>query len=210
MNKSEDYNKFKKLCEDHGYELLNESKDDNDKFYVVSKEKDIWEGVEYVRLLSEVGTIIIKKINPEIMKAIKSFAPNGNEFFQPSTEKEYVYQLITTAKELFGDIKISDKFIEPNGNIDYWDGSNSVIEFDYIKYEDKLFFRNVIIFHKGEWAKKLTKRIKVKFEGGRFLEQSFYFLYENGGIQKLQLIGYASAGEFLAKQLEKYLNGEIE
>ena len=198
MNKSEDYNKFKKLCEDHGYELLNESPKDNDKFYVVAKPKDVWEGVEYFE--SIVNGLIIKG----------QFHPSSRDLFKPSTEQAYVNQLIAKAKELFGEIKPYDKFIELTGNIDSWNGSLLIDEFDYIKRSDTLFFRNIVLYHKGKWAKRVPKRIKVKYEGGSFLEQSFYFLYENGGIQKLQLIGYASAGEFLAKQLEKYLNGEIE
>ena len=35
--KTEDYNKLKDLCEANGFELMNESVDENDKWFVVKK-----------------------------------------------------------------------------------------------------------------------------------------------------------------------------
>ena len=93
------------------YELITQSPDENDKFFVViAKKKDPWEGVEFAECVidSESYTVgKVYKINPNFLPSIKTYQDdfgieNGQAsiYFKPSTEAAYVSQLKEKAKEV--------------------------------------------------------------------------------------------------------------
>jgi hypothetical protein len=56
--KSEDFKELQEFCHRKGYQLLNESLEDNTKFFVVSKKKDEWEGVEFVECIGVMAVAV--------------------------------------------------------------------------------------------------------------------------------------------------------
>ena len=191
--------------------------------------KDIWEGVEYVECITDKafnfkeGKIYrlaqgrdidgIMCIYNEGNTLSSVYIIYGNEpWFNPSTEEAYVNQLKAEAFEMYGDIQNLDRFEEPTSNIDTYRAVDNFVnpEWDYIKNDDELFFYSILLYKNGKWAKKLPKRIEVKFDGGNVPDQSFFFIYIGPAREKLKSIGYNKTGEFLADQLEKYLNDEVD
>jgi hypothetical protein len=182
--------------------------------------KDPWEGVEFVDCVDGDGSLISPR---KIYKALNNLPgePSINirivdnklvelsinkKWFKPSTEEAYVNQLKAKAFELYGEIQKGDVF-------GYYVNTNFEIENTVLKYENKidaLCAGNWIIYLKGEWAKKIPKRIEVNFDRGNVYSRIFYFNYSNETIEKMMNIGSSKIGEFLAKQLEKYLNDEVD
>ena len=218
--KKEDFNRLKKLCNDNGFMLLNETPELNDKCFLVVKKKDIWEGVEFAEDLTVSGIV---KITPE-MGFIKDSEGTYifKKLYKPSTEQAYKEQLKAKAFELFGEIKEGDRFDNPKGNIDTRRRNPAWV---YNKYHDWLYYGTVMIYQKGKWAKKEPKRIEVEFVWAdkRLLsiEQPVVAFYDKVKHESEQREVESvfkgkpneeirKAFEFLAKQLEKYLNKEIE
>lgn len=180
---------FKRLKAKLGDEFTAEYRVEKDKVMVLVTKKDEWEGVEFVELHSG-GIYKILSSNPEYTFQINV---NGNELtypknsFKPSTQQAYVEQLKKTAFDKFGEIKEGDRFI-------------------YIKEADILFHNELVIYKQGKWAERVKERVKVDFlnkkEFGHRLDLHFQLS------DKLTL-DYEGC-QFLASQLEKYLNGEIE
>lgn len=222
--KTEDFQKLQKLCEDNGFELVTESPQENEKFYVVKK-KDIWDGVEFCEctesnseLYYKVGRIYkCSVINNELtinrcennclLKRIEDFCFEKNKgkgfnTFKPSTEEAYVEQLIKEAKDRFGEIKEGDVFIDTDGDkIRLSDKT----DYRYQKENDTLWIDFVLIYEQGKWANKI-ERVEVKPEGGNIFGPHFYFVINDKGRDKLQKTGAWEACEHLAKCLEEYLN----
>ena len=166
------------------------------------KLKDIWEGVEFCK-----------------SKWIDSIHPINNvskiaigERYTPSTEEAYVNQLKAKAFGLYGEIQDQDGFKEPDGNTDTYREKGSKVnpKWDYVKHQDELFFYSILLYKNGQWAKKLPKRIEVNFDGGNVEAKGFYFIYDNTTTEKMINIGCPKIGEFLANQLEEYLNDEVD
>lgn len=233
--KNEDFKELQEFCDKKGYQLVNESLEDNAKFFVVSKKKDIWEGVEFAECVKGFGidddcfTIgRIYKVNPKgsgvnfkFFLLDNNYDPNGfrafnKEFFKPSSEQAYVTQLKKEASERFGDIKEGDRFIEPDGK--FWELSNVFKDsgnpqWDYLKIDDTLCYYCLVIYSKGKWAERVNERVKVYIESYEAESKkpnpewnpnaTFRFISR----QEIKLDG--NVGQFLAKQLEKYLNKEL-
>ena len=194
--------------------------------------KDIWEGVEFVECETDKafnfkegkiyrlaqgrdidGIICIYNECGGKETPYSSFGLGGTKRnFNPSTKEAYVNQLKAKAFELYGDIQNLDRFEEPTSNIDTYRAVDNFVnpEWDYVKHDDELFFYSILLYKNGKWAKKLPKRIEVKFDGGNVPDQSFFFIYIGPAREKLKSIGYNETGEFLADQLEKYLNDEVD
>lgn len=220
--KTEDFERLRKLCDDNGFELVTESPNDNDKFFVVKK-KDGWEGVEFVQLIEDSGQFKSGKIFKVLDTHKSTFCRKDTYFkvldldkegiwiikhlFKPSTEQAYVEQLKNECFESFGEIKEGDGFQMPNDGIDTH--SISYNEFKYIRESDSFYLGYVKLYQQGKWAKKLPKRIEVELNvssqnlNGKDAE----FKFDLSNEKQIDLI---EAGQFLASQLEKYLNGEIE
>lgn len=173
-----DFEKLKRICEESGFELVNESPKENDKFYVVRK-KDEWEGVGFAKALlshfnddlnvSEytAGRIYrVKSIKEH--RVFTDFDDKGSRTngwdkknFQPSTESEYVEQLKKEAFDRFGEIKEGDRFKRDYISVSW--GCEEVIgksptggfEFYYDKNSDILYKGNLAIYKQGKWAEKI-------------------------------------------------------
>jgi len=176
--KNEDFDRLKKLCDENGFNLLNESDKDNDKFFVVTKKKDIWEGVEYVECILNSESYTVGKIYPidrKFLPKIKtkhddflnSYNGQGLSYFKPSTEEAYIDQLKAKAFELYGEIKLGDKFdrsyLEFN-DIKEIKTLNGFDGFIYYKGKDGMDFNGSCIYKNGQWAKKLPSKIKIDLD----------------------------------------------
>jgi hypothetical protein len=198
--KTEDYDKLKKLCDENGFELLTESPNENDKFFVVKK-KDIWDGLEYVECLGDcgLGTSIIKvtdNVKFDLIFRKNAMGSAFYDFFQPSTEQAYIEQLKKIAKEKFGEIKEGDRF-------DTGYGIHSILsnhpEWHYNKHIDFLYYKGLIVYSKGEWATKIPERVKVEWISTSCDEIRFYYK----DVHHLNLV---KLGPKMAETLETYLN----
>jgi len=176
--KNDDFDRLKKLCDENGFNLLNESDKDNDKFFVVTKKKDIWEGVEYVECILNSESYTVGKIYPidrKFLPKIKtkhddflnSYNGQGLSYFKPSTEEAYIDQLKAKAFELYGEIKLGDKFdrsyLEFN-DIKEIKTLNGFDGFIYYKGKDGMDFNGSCIYKNGQWAKKLPSKIKIDLD----------------------------------------------
>lgn len=191
--KKEDLERLKKVLQGTDFEV------ETYMDFAFVKVNDIWEGVEFCT----------NKMSGQVIKIQDSERGNiSTHKYLPSTEQAYVNHLKAKAFELYGEIKDGDRFEEPTSNIDTYRVVDNFVnpKWDYIKHDDELFFYSILLYEKGQWAKKIPKRIEVKFDGGNVSDQSFFFIYDGPAKEKLISIGYIKAGEFLAKQLEEYLN----
>lgn len=212
--KQEDFNRLKSVCEKEGFEIEIQSIEGYDQdFTFVAKKRDIWEGVEFFN--TPKGIFPLRKVLPDrIVSTQKIFYDSDYRQFKiekckPSTESAYFEQLKAEAFERFGEIKVGDRFTSLRetvriNTIDNGDG------FRYFGGEDDLFaFNGWVIYKSGKWAEKVKERIDVKWDGGNVKDKSFYFLYDQETEQQMINRGLSKIGEFLASQLEKYLNDEI-
>ena len=213
--KTEDFERLKAICEKEGFELLNESPSENDKFYVVKK-KDPWEGVEFAECLNNYiqGKFTVGKIYIVKDKQNGFFRTTDDIFlwihcmfknFKPATGAQYIDQLKKESLKMFGEIKEGDRFENPDGNIDV--RSNKAV-WEYSKNHDFLYYGGCKIYEKGKWAKRVEENIEVKADGGNVDLGHFYFKMNGKSKEKCRNIGYWNVNEFLAKQLEKYLNND--
>lgn len=211
--KTEDFKELHEFCEKKGYQLINESLDDNTKFFVVSKKKDILEGVEFFLYESRIYKLDYRYSHYLKDNLSRTFHA---DFCKPSTEQAYVTQLKKEALERFGEIKGADRFIEPDGK--FWELSNVFKDsgnpqWDYLKIDDTLCYYSLVIYSKGKWAERVNERVKVYIESYEAESKkpnpewnpnaTFRFISR----QEIKLDG--NVGQFLAKQLEKYLNNKL-
>ena len=197
--KSEDFKELQEFCDQKGYQLLNESLEDNTKFFVVSKKKDEWEGVEFAECInhSDYKVGIIYRTDSEIKTFINCFKSDSLECFKPSTEQAYVDQLKAKAFELYGEIKEGGIFKHDSRyikNICGKDGDSC-----YLKDSDELFILGSLIYKKGKWAKKIEK---VKVEWVATSITNITFSYNNSNTNLVH------RGYELAEVLETYLNSD--
>lgn len=191
-------------------------------------ERDIWKGVEFAEFIgldrpNQFTEGKVYKINAGLGERhfVIDDQNNGNGFlnnginFKPSTEEAYIEQLKDSAFRVFGEINMGDRF--DRTGFEFLQQSPLIIamgsfkcsrNYAYFKVDDSLALNGVIIYQQGQWAKKLPKRIRVSYDDDK--NTSHYLRYENDARQKIEEIGYKEVGEFLAEQLEKYLNGEIK
>ena len=223
--KNKDFERLKEICEKEGFELLNESTSENDKFYVVKK-KDIWGGVEFVEVI-ENGVNVTKgeifKVYDKIKTTYALFEyyrctakdQDGlflsKEILNPSTEQAYIEQLKKEAFKRFGEIKEGEKFVRDwIQKRDQWpkiaEIDDTKREFEYNKEYDQLTFRGTCIYEKGKWAERVKERIEVEYTDDSW--DDFEDYSEIGFVFKLPKLYdiKKGAGNFLAKQLEEYLN----
>lgn len=185
------------------------------KCEVVMSPVDIWEGVEFVECLQNIAIDsgeegkIFKLIRFEKPYAIVQMdKPTKMRYYKPSTESAYFEQLKAKAKELFGEIKEADRFERDYVKDEKFRiiETESPLVFKYHKEHDALTFGGVGIYTKGFWAKKLPKRILVTDWEGSKLNGIHLGFSIHGDCS----YDFNSVKDFLASQLEKYLNGEIE
>jgi hypothetical protein len=194
--KQSDIDRLKEKLGDE-YELVTQSPDENDKFFVViAKKKDPWDGVEFAECCLDGWIYKMDQLSQKVL--------NLNPH-KPSTEAAYVSQLKAKANELYGEIKEGDLFESATGGeytVKNFEGQKL---FDYFKRYDQLFYRNVEIYQCGQWAKKV-ERFKVDSNGGSINSQAFYFRWGQKEKEKMQDIGFVELCDYLAKCLEDKLN----
>jgi len=186
--KSEDFKELQEFCELKGYQLLNESLEDNTKFFVVSKKKDEWEGVEFVTTLGSIYRI-------------ENVPKNKLFLYKPSTEQAYVDQLKAKAFELYGEIKDGDRF--DCSEMGYSKNASILISkclgLYYSKKFDSLELCGFTLYKQGNWAKKIEKlRVEWKDTSRNYISFSYYNSNTN----------LVHRGSELAELLEKYLNSD--
>ena len=181
-------------------------------FYI--KKLDIWEGVEFFQYINEDLMVNEAQKVKEFYTSVIRGANGYNyekEYCKPLTESAYVEQLKKEAFERFGKIQEGDRFDQTSIK-SLW-GFNEIAApfedsfcFTYKRDLDQLFIGTLCVYEQGKWANKLPDRITVEVGGGGNRTHSFGFVIK--GIDKL--IDSYAASQFLAQQLEKHLNGEIE
>jgi hypothetical protein len=184
--KSEDFERLKAVCEKEGFDVLNLTHDDNEKYVLVKKAKDKWEGVEFVESIWSGKIFPISQIN---------YKPDKSEF-GISTEQAYVDQLKAKAFELYGEIMEGDKFIEPTGRKNLFNDTGFGIV--YNKHSDFLYNENLILYRQGKWATRVPEKVKVEWKDTS--RNYISFSYNNSGTNLVH------RGHELAEVLEKYLN----
>ena len=209
--KNEDFDRLKKLCDENGFEMSYDHKDC--ETFNISTKKDIWEGVEFAEDLTVSGIV---KITPE-MGFIKDSEGTYifKKLYKPSTEQAYVEQLKAKAFELYGEIKDGDRF-----DCSVLGLGNSLIimkqgdcNFEYFKETEDFRKGGFILYRNGKWAKKVPKRIEVEFHRIECSDSGMTLRFNGKGNSFISLTENYKGGDlgrFLAKKLEKYLNGEIE
>ena len=186
--------------------------------YVWVSLKDPWEGVEFVEYIGQLpcsfkeGKIYKTKSHVDSECFVIDNENQGNGwknnnriFFKPSTEEAYVNQLKDKAFELYGDIKDGDFFEFPEQikcsiSLESKDDSSN---WNYTKIYDNLRLHGFILYEKGKWAKKLPKRIEVSILN--IIIEDNYQAFE-----KCKSIGIEAIFDYMSKQLEKYLNDEVD
>lgn len=200
--KTEDFERLKAVCEKEGFTIESYS---GGKTAIIGV-KDEWEGVEFVQ---EKDTLNIYKVRHFHDSQVWGFWVFSDvewiwkDNCKPSTESAYVEQLKKEAFERFGEIKVGDMFIGADREESRVLGNPS---FHYWKITDHLNFGSVPIYFKGKWAERVKERVSVEFlnknEFGHRLDLHFQ-------LSDKSTLDYEGC-QFLAQQLEKYLNNEIE
>ena len=224
--KNEDFDRLKKLCDENGFEMSYDHKDC--ETFNISTKKDIWEGVDFVECVLNSESYTVGKIYPidrKFLPKIKtkhddflnSYNGHSPSYLKPSTEQAYVDQLKAKAFELYGEIKIWDRFdrlefpICSNGPLPQtiiMDSLNCNPSFRYFKSTDSLEFDGYIIYQKGKWAKKAPKRIEVTlFNASLYLDHTLRFEFK---VSSLNFDITDNLKKSITSHLEKYVNGEIE
>jgi len=208
--KSEDLERLKKLLKGTEFQIENTY---IDYAFVAVNE---WKGVDFVECKTDRSDIFkrgkVYRLVPEkdiegkdciydsenIEGSAYGFGGTKKNF-KPSTEEAYFDQLKAKAFELYGEIKDGDFFQD-------WGGVKFEIDdtaFKYKKEMDALYLGIWVIYFKGQWAKKLHKRITI-------LELGINFNNNEAAYKKAMLIGKETVNEYMTKKLEKLLNDEVE
>lgn len=203
--KTEDFERLKAVCEKEGFTIESYS---GGKTAIIGV-KDPWEGVEFFEALDRVYKLNGSCHNYFLHTYDKSIRI---DLCKPSTEQAYVEQLKKEAFEKFGEIKEGNRFIGA-------DSKKSRVfknpSFYYWKSTDHLNFGGVPLYIKGKWAERVKERIEVEGIhssgwGKNSLEWEYDFEFKISDLRKDAEEMHTKVLPFLASQLEKYLNNEIE
>lgn len=217
--KKEDFDRLKALCQENDFELLNVDHEDNEKFYVIAKKKDLWDGVEFARYKFP-NHLQFPFFKVKDTKGEYLIPENGGELFKgncdPVTESAYVEQLKKQAFERFGEIKDGDRFDCSSMNkgtcpITFKQGE---CDWTYIKEDDRLRKGYFDLYEQGKWATRVKDRVEVNYgwTGGKIMgTETPICLFGNKDLSKSVFSGMndneiGEAFKFLASQLEAYLN----
>ena len=210
--KTEELDKLKTNLVKLGFEYI-VTDTNKDQVVMIIQSKDPWEGIEFCECVNDkllTGAIQFEKIYP--VKIIKMGCIGSTLFsglisqtnFKPSTEQTYFEQLKKEAFERFGEIKKGDMFLLDKGNQGEFK-INKLKEFDYDKGTDRLFIGGYFIYQQGKWATKIES-FKATYidwnyaDNGMEVNLTFKMNNWNKAEDKDDI------GEYLAEQLNKYLN----
>jgi hypothetical protein len=216
--KNEDLERLKKLLKGTEFEIKA-----GDNVFACITVKDHWEGVEFVECTTDPrynfkrGKVYRLVPGANIGRGNCIYTEDGEtgsclgiggtkKNFNPSTEEAYVDQLKAKAFELFGEIKDGDRFDRSSMGFVVKQGNDEVKNlepFFYFKDHDQLWKGGLCIYNKGQWAKKLPKRIEV-------LGLGITFGPNEAAYDKAMSIGKEAINDYMTKQLEKLLNDEVE
>ena len=140
-------------------------------------------------------------------KSIKTLTDLGliNLNIEKELEAAYIKQLKKEAFKLYGEIKDGDKFQF------YGKGFHSIKlsdtpELDYFKEFDELSLWGFPLYKQGKWAKKQEERVEVRYDSVSVGSNGYRYEFINS---RFKITNHVKVGEFLAEQLQKYLNNEI-
>lgn len=225
MNK-EDFERLKAVCEKEGFKLLKSLPDKDVNFHILAvSKKDIWDGVEYGCWTQSDSEFFIKGKTYRFFNQFDhTYSEIGRQHFTnevwvksnfvPSTESAYIEQLKKEANSRgIIDICSLDISMMSGGQL-----HNKWTEYIYRKDTDTLYFHGVPVYQQGKWATQANERVEVEFgwtEKKIALMKTPVALFTNKSTKKSIFDGKTSNEicdifTFLASQLEKYLNGEIE
>lgn len=227
--KAEDFERLKAICEKEGFEVVNESPKENDKYYVVKK-RDEWDGVDFVECIKSgawnfIKGKIYKKVNGAALYQPNSIISETGEpgsclglgdymdFFKPSNQQAYIEQLKKEAFERFGELLNELDFFKSKIDRSNLSGIN-ISEYPGFKYypNDSLYFNGLLIYQQGKWAKRVQERVRVLnpeiIQAILYNDPNLVFRFYCEVPDKKHLP--KGVKDFLSSQLEKYLNGEIE
>lgn len=183
--KTEDFERLKAVCEKEGYIL----EPHNDRYFIITP-KDIWDGVEFV----------LDTFNGNILRVDSLKLKPSPMVFKASTESDYTDQLKKEAFERFGEIKEGDRFdltpISPNSS-DNWATYPNKPDFEYTKDIDRLLAKGITIYQSGKWATRVKERVRVDPKSADSIRKALHKGFDTD---------YNEFREFLASQLEEYLN----
>ncbi|WP_114752338.1 hypothetical protein [Pleomorphovibrio marinus] len=224
--KKQDIDRLKALCDKEGFELERVPNLGHSELFTINPKKDPWDGCEFVECVDNtnsegcftVGRIykVIDNSNINKYYNIRNNDGDGDgwyglnkERFKPSTEHEYVLQLITESNEKLGDCIYDDQI----RNLDFSEMKGGALadqstKWKYQKDTDTLYFYGHPVYQQGKWATKLPEKPTVKAEGGNIDSGHFHFIMNDAAKDKCRKIGCWETNELLAQQLEKYLNQE--
>lgn len=177
----------------------------SNKTFSATNPKDEWDGVDFVKYVSPLTGVHIKKVTGQNENQI--LFESGWVYkcsSQPSTEQAYIEQLKAKANELLGEIKEGDRF-DRSWAHQSWPNPCTIDStkrgWNYDKEYDQLGFNGSVLYEKGKWAKRVKERVRVQWDSLSDLLDA-----TNKAIEK-DKDGFR---RFLASKLEAYLNGEIE
>lgn len=219
--KQEEFERLKTVLKKEGYLLSTGGVIPGASILVEIYKKDVWDGAEYGCWPQSDSEFFIKGKTYRFFNQFDhTYSETGRQHFTnevwvksnflPSTESAYIEQLKKEAFERFREIRNGDIFKQP------WFHSPVTIQgenkgFTYESFQDSLFFNGWAIYHSGKWATKVKERVKVEFRDhlavGNYDYHSHSFTIDVS--RNAKQFDPEKAGQFLASQLEKYLNGEI-
>ena len=197
--KKEDIDRLKEICEKEGFELKDLGHADT--FVIKPGKKDPWDGVEFAYNYTD------KKVYR--ISSLIHWNNENRKFYNPSTEHEYISQLITECNEKLGDFLIDGQI----QNIDFSEMKGGSLgdkseKWEYRKDTDTLYYYGHPVYQQRKWAKKKPEKPTVQAEGGNINSGHFYFIMNNAAKERFRKLGCWNVNEYLASQLEKYLNKE--
>ena len=203
----QDLHKLKSICEENGFEY-NITDTDKEIVTLTIRKKNQWEGVEFCH--SPNG---VRKIDE--MDGERLYFTSGTwaqkSVCTPATEREYVEYLKKEAAEKYGEIKEGDLFnlnsISPLFKDKVTLPDVYIREWYYDKNNDKLFYKDLLIYQKGQGASKITE-FRASYIDWDYSDQGDLRLSF-----KCDMWNYVKdkddVGDYLAEQLQNYLNERL-
>lgn len=181
--KKEDFERLKAVCEKEGFEIT--GMDSPDIWHITKK--DPWDGVEFV----------LDTFNGNILRVDSLKLKPSPMVFKASTEQAYIAQLEKEAFERFGEIREGDRFDRYfknyNGEGTAVSGHSTI----YFREGDEFHVGGICIYQSGKWATRVKERVRVDPKSADSIRKALHKGFDTD---------YNEFREFLASQLEEYLN----
>lgn len=206
--KQEDRDRFKAMCEREGFEYHLADSDESLMLVYVNA-KDPWKDAEFFRHKFNNDYYRVDRVDEQYIYAI-----DGSVMIKDNceviSESSYVEQLKKEAFERFVEIKKGDVFKSLSTGSTVSVDINVYGSFFYSKENDAFYIGGTPLYCQGKWAERVKERVEVNYFSYRTnkIDQNTY-LHECIFKSNIEYFG-EDVNIFIATQLEKYLNGEIE